>query len=224
MEKEIDLSNLTIYLDPGHGDLVNGNYRTFPQDGKFYHFTENGKRVFSAYEGQTNRIFARLIETELRKLGADVVNVYHPTNDTTNIQRANLANLDYQRKVFADKTRKRKYLLLSIHSNAFSNSFEGIGTNANGIEFWTTPGHTQADVFAKLWEDELAKELKPFNIRFRGEKEENFTILFLTQMPAALVENLFFTNLREARLLLDRNYQISFTKGTIEAIKKYATQ
>lgn len=220
----MDLSNLTIYLDAGHGDFVNGVYRTFPSDGKYYHFTQNNSRIMSAYEGQTNRIYARLLESELQKLGCDVVNVYHRTNDSLNTQRANIANSDYQRKVFSDKTRKRKYLLLSIHSNAFANSFEGVGTNANGIEFWTTPGHTQADVFAKLWEDELVKELQPFNIRFRGEKEENFTILFLTQMPAALVENLFFTNLREARLLLDRNYQNSFTKGTIEAIKKYAAQ
>lgn len=218
----MSLSNLTVYLDAGHGDVVNNIYRTFPQDGKYYHFQENGKRIFSAYEGQTNRIYAKLLETELKKLGCDVVNVYHNTNDTTNIQRANLANLDYQRKVFADKTRTRKYLMLSIHSNAFSNSFEGTGTSANGIELWTTPGHTQSDVFAKFWEDELVKELRLFDIRFRGEKEENFTILFLTQMPAVLVENLFFTNLREARLLLDRGYQNAFTKATVQAIQSFA--
>lgn len=214
------MKKLTVYLDAGHGDFANGVYRTFPQDGKYYNFVENGKRILTAYEGQTNRMFTKSIEAELRKLGVDVVNVYHNINDTTNVQRANLANLDYQRKVFADRT--REFLLLSIHSNAFANSFEGTGTTANGIEFWTTPGHTKSDDFAKIWEDKLKVGLKPFNVNFRGEKEENFTILFLTQMPAVLVENLFFTNLREARLLLDSNYQKAFVKATIEAVIDYA--
>jgi N-acetylmuramoyl-L-alanine amidase len=222
-----NMSNLIIYINAGHGNFVNGKYLTFPSDGKYYHFKDkNNNIVHSAYEGQTNRMFANKVFDKLKSQGFEVVKTYQENNDLDNISRCSIANTHFMTR--KAKNLNTKGLWVSFHSNAFANSFEGQGTAAEGIELWTSPGDTLSDKFATIWANEMKSILSKYKIPLRTDlsdndidKEANFTELVGTLMPAVLIENLFFTNLKEAKLLLDADYQNEVVNATVEAVLKY---
>lgn len=222
-----DLSNLTLYVNAGHGGLDSaGNYRTFAHDGKHYEIVDNaGSTIMRNFEGVTNRIFATLIMDKARKLGAEVIQIHENIIDTWNWQRTQKANKHYAVSMQDKSKRQRRYLWLSLHSNAFASTFKGLSTSPRGIEIFTSIGKTFSDDIASLIMKELENDLQVFNVPFRkdfsdrdGDKEANFEELVSTAMPAVLIENLFFTNETDAKLLLNKEYQTTFTDAVIKAL------
>lgn len=222
-----DLTNLTLYVNAGHGGLDSaGSYRTFAHDGKHYEIVDNaGKTIMKNFEGVTNRIFSKIIMDKARELGAEVIQIHEDVMDTWNWQRTQKANVHFAISMQSKIKRNKKYLWLSLHSNAFASTFKGLSTSPRGIEIFTSIGKTFSDDIASLIMNELETGLKDFNVPFRkdnsdgdGDKEANFTELVATAMPAVLIENLFFTNETDAKLLLNKEYQTAFTDAVIKAL------
>lgn len=198
-----------IYVNAGHGGIhpETGEYRTFKSHGKFYEFTDGaGNIIFKSFEGETNRLiaekFIRLLELE----GIPYMRVYHPFEDRTNQERTAIANAHYQSK-------SPLGLWLSFHSNAFGISSRGPSQSPRGFSIFTSRGATLSDLVADVWFVEHQK-LAGNSIQYRldlsdrdKDFEADFHELIWTNMPAVLVENLFFTNIEDARLLYSEAYQ-----------------
>lgn len=211
----------TIYLNAGHGSInpSTGKYMTFPTHGKFYEFVGKG---YTAYEGQTNRLFASLFQKAMQATGIRVVMVHHAFLDRYNQERIAIANQDYY------STKPEKALWLSWHSNAYGMSAKGASQEPRGYSIFTADGESPADNCAKLIFDEVRKATEQkFKTSFRADYTDqnpdfdiDFEELYYTAMPAVLIENLFFTNYEDAMLLLNKEYQ----KAVIEATKKAVLQ
>lgn len=217
MEKP--LQKIVIYLNAGHGGLdpITGEYKTFPTDGKFYHFLNPNEVFFSAYEGHTNRIFAEMVGKELEKLGAQIVKTYAPVEDRLNRDRLLIANSHWAKA----KQEGKRGLWLSFHSNAIGMNHTGTSQEPRGLCIFTSPSATESDAFAKTWLGEILIASKGFGITNRGCLEANFEELVGTSMPAVLIENLFFTNIDDAKLLVNPVYQRAITQATKEAVLKH---
>ena len=237
-----DLTNLVVYLNAGHGNFDGTTYHTFKSDGKFYNFTEGNKIIFSAYEGETNRIFANKIKEQLEKRGAEVVLTHLPTFDLHNFQRIQIANTHFQKAINESVGRRayrinvgteservvlrnKKFIWFSLHSNALSLANRGAGTTANGIEVFTSNNASQNSVsFANQFMQSIRPIFDKYKVANRGHKKAEFTELVGTQMPAILIENLFFDNLREARLLINETYQNDFCEACMSCFTWYSKQ
>lgn len=105
--------------------------------------------------------------------------------------------------------------LVSIHGNAAPNR------NANGIEVWTSKGHTTADLLAK----EFYNSLKYVGWRMRPnnsielDKEKDFLILKKTKCPAVLTENGFYTNEEECKKMMEFFWRDRIAIAHVNAIK-----
>lgn len=213
-----------IYLNAGHGGIhpITKAYMTNPADGKFYHFTEAGKVVFSAYEGETNREFARAFHTAMKDTGIDIVPVYHAFLDTPNSERIRIANSHFwQNKV-------QKALWLSFHSNAVGVVSKGESQAPQGYSIWTTDGVTPSDKIADIITGEVKKIAPNFGIKILEDRsdydcdfEANFYELYYTNMPAVLMENLFFTNIKDAKLLKNTAYQKAYAQAVKTAVLQW---
>ena len=205
---EIFMKKLLIFTDSGHGGMVFKN-------GKWVYDTGN-KKLFKysdteiAYEGVINR----RVESELLRLwdaeGRAWVDVSSGNLDIPLFSRVTFANSLYH-------FYKHKYncLYLSLHSNA------GGGT---GIEIFTSPGQTLSDQYADICSQKLIEYFP--DIVFRKDesdgdidKEDNFYVLKNTDMPAILVEFLFFDNADDWKLLKDQQTIERYAKTLYSFLK-----
>lgn len=213
-----------VIVDAGHGGNhpTTGVYMTRKDWGKYFQFINpDGTLDFEIREGVINRIIANKFCKMLGDAGIAYEKIYHAYNDTPLEVLAQKAN-----KIHFEKARQGyKCILLSFHSNASGNNFRGLGAAARGISFWTTKGVTQADKIADIWFDEHKKLCNSIAYRADysdGDKdyEEQFYILYNTSMPAVLVENLFFDNKEDAKLLLSEDYQNSSAQAALNTVKR----
>jgi N-acetylmuramoyl-L-alanine amidase len=72
--------------------------------------------------------------------------------------------------------------------------------------------------FAELIQKEMSERLE---IRNRGVKQANFTVLQGARMPAILIETAFLSNPVEEQLLVDRAFQRKITEGIVSAIRQF---
>jgi N-acetylmuramoyl-L-alanine amidase len=218
---------ILVIIDAGHGGNhpETGAYMTFPWDGKKYAFTKpDGSIDFEIREGVVNRAIADVFEELCKQIGLPTFKVYHEYLDRTNSVRAQLAN-----RMAAQMRAKgvQDSILLSFHSNAFGMQPKGAGEAPQGWSVWTTRGSTKSDAFATVWLDEVKKEFDK-EITYRQDLsdgdvdwEANFEILWSTEMPAVLVEQLFFTNKEDAKKLLDYKTQRRFALCALRALVAY---
>ena len=194
-------------IDAGHGGIVNNAYVT---PGKRYKFTGAAQKGLEIFEGVVNRKIAQKL---IEKLKAEKIQYYDlnstDQNDMSLSQRVKIAD-----KLFADN---KSYYYLSIHSNSSSNSLEGTGTSATGFEIFTSVGQTQSDLFAKVAAQIYQKHFP--KRKFRGIKEEDYSVLKKTDCPAFLVENLFFDNFDEAKYLMSEKGQDEIAACLLEVVK-----
>lgn len=199
----------TLFLDAGHGsiDPKTGKYTTA---GKFFDhkgFPEfhNGGTVF--YEGIFNRQVADIVTELATKKGIRVVKLYHDFLDTPLQNRTNIANTYH--------TQVQEGILFSIHSNAAN-------TRARGYSVWTSIGQTQSDKIA----DSLWNKIMPVSQKYQFpmmrqmtdgdvDYEEGFHMVVRSTMPAVLIEHLFFDNLTDARLLMNKDLQYLFAEAIV---------
>lgn len=204
-------------IDEGHGGMKDGVYTSGSK--KMFRFVDdNGNEQFTIYEGVVNRAIGAKLRQLLDDVGLTYVKQYHLDHrDVALSERVKLINEIYMNN--------RNAFLLSIHSNAASNSLEGKGHSARGNEIWTSVGETNSDVIA----DTFAIEYKRFfsKMRFRQDmsdgdldKEAAFYILRKTYCPAVLVENGFYDNIEDARFLLSDQGQWEYAQCLCNCISR----
>lgn len=172
---------MKILIDAGHGGWHDGKYMTPPKNGKWYDHKE-----FIFYEGVNNRIIADLLGAALKEKGIDFEFIHHEYIDISLSDRVKKAN-----SIGGD-------LFISIHSNA------GKG---KGFEFYTTVGQTKADAFAEKFVKQFEKDFPEWGVRKDrtdgdGDRERDFYVIKHTNMPAVLMELLFFDEIAQAKFLL----------------------
>lgn len=173
-----------ILIDPGHGGLNDGNYKTPGKQATFENTT--------LYEGVLNRAVAHLLNYEL-----SIRNIKSEVIVTTEIDISLSTRAYYvNQKVLRSPT--YKYFLLSVHHNAADNP------DANGFECYTSKGETESDKYAR----ELMRMFKQYHESRKARystvpnaKEQDFYILKNTLCPAVLTEFAFMTNPKEFKYM-----------------------
>lgn len=97
-------------------------------------------------------------------------------------------------------------ILISVHANAAGSGREWM--NARGWCAYTTKGQNNSDKLADCIYDAAEAVLPLDDIKIRYDKtdgdkdyESNFTIIYGSNMPAVLVENLFYDNVDDCEFL-----------------------
>lgn len=202
-----------VFLDAGHGGINpdTGLYTTAPNKQALHDlniFHNNGW----FYEGVSNRTITNKVSEILNSKKIPNVIVSHPYMDTPLTHRTKLANT--LSKAYKDS------IYISNHSNAFNGS-------ARGFEIFTSPNITRSDKLAKIYyenfEDEFSSEvqMRPGDDKEHHDKEARFTVLTSTVMPAILTEHLFFDNISDAILLLDKRFQNRIAEVQVKSIEQY---
>jgi N-acetylmuramoyl-L-alanine amidase len=112
----------------------------------------------------------------------------------------------------AIKTNLKK-MLVSVHANAAG---DGIAWHpARGIETFALRPGGAADAFAQIMQTALVMRTR---LSDRGVKYANFAILRLTDCPAILTENGFFTNPQECLKLLDPAFRQMVAEAHVNAM------
>lgn len=190
--------NVVIILDPAHGADVKGKCSP---DGKHREYRWSRDRVKSLVAILTN-------------LGYEV----YVTTESENEPGLS------KRKNFATQIRKGETkLLLSLHNNAAGNGSEW--KSARGVEVYTTPGVTKADICADYILSQLKKDFPELKMRYNKDvylerdKEERFTVLMGADYMGVLVEWLFQDNKNDVELLMDSETNKKFEGSIVDAIE-----
>lgn len=198
-----------VLLDAGHGGMIGGVYQTA---GKRSPIWDDGSQYF---EGVGNRQIREELAKMLRAEGIRYKYVNEGERDMSLRNRVNYIN-SQARKYGAGNT-----LLISIHSDAFSNP------QAHGWSCFTTRGTTNSDKYAEMLYDKMREQFP--NERFRTDlsdgdqdKEAQFYIIRKTICPAILSENFFMTNERECKeVLMCKQGRKKIARGHLEMIKHF---
>ncbi len=193
-----------IAVDSGHGIQTAGK-RTPPIPEKWFN-KEKGQAI---HEKEFNKPTAEYLIAALQRCGFRTINVSPGTEDVSLTARWTIAN-----KAKADA-------FISIHYNAKDGQW---GTQ-NGIETIISQyAGEESKKLAKLVHTELIKELGRTD---RGVKTDiaqskiNIAVLHNTDMPAILTESGFMDNLKEAKTMLDPEFQKSAAEATCKGVCAY---
>lgn len=159
----------------------------------------NGKVI---KEWEFNYPTAKKLGKLLKYNGFNIIYVSDTEEDTPLKDRATIAN------------KSNVDILVSIHYNAF----QSIWGNHGGIETYHYPSSTNGKKLAGYVQEELIKET---GLRDRGVKAANYYILKETKMPSILCECGFMDNFKEAKLMLDKEYQMKCARAIAKGICKY---
>lgn len=200
---------ILVLLDAGHGGIVNGQYVTA---GKRSPKWADGSQYF---EGVGNRQIRDELAKMLKDEGIRYIYVNEGEKDTGLKQRVDFANSQ------ARKYGAGKVLLISIHSDAFSNP------QAHGWSCYTTKGNTNSDQYAEKLYETMREQFPTETFRTDKtdgdqDKEEQFYIIKNTICPAILSENFFMTNEGECkRILMTKEGRRKIARGHFEMIKHF---
>jgi len=194
----------TIFLDGGHGGMINGIYQTYPR--KMHSFSKNE----ILYEGVYNRIIKNKLIDRMLKLDIKYIDVCPTELDIDLDTRVDIIN------AYCKDFGNSNCLLISLHSNAGDGS---------GIEIWTSIGQTKSDLYAQMLGVQIKNDFP--NVKFRADKsdgdldkESNFYILKHTKCPALLSEFMFFDNYEDYKLMIKPGFQDKYVDSLIEFIKR----
>lgn len=195
-------SRLVVLLDNGHASTTPGKRSP---DGQLREY-------------EVNRDLVSRISKGLTKMGIrNYIIVPEADVDVALSKRAARAN-EYCKEYGKDNC-----LFISVHVNAAGNGTEWM--NARGWSVWTTKGKTRSDEYADIFWEEMCPLITKFGMNMRqdmsdGDKdyEENFTVLYKTQCPAVLTENLFMDNRTDKKFLMTEEGRSALAEGHINAI------
>ena len=121
----------------------------------------------------------------------------------------------YERVEMANKNNAD--IVISLHANAASTP------SASGIEtfYYSSPTYTskKGKQLARLIQRELIDVTDTLDRSIKGR--ENLWVLRKTDMPAVLIEMGFITNLREEKLLNEREYLYLLMEAVAEGVEDY---
>ena len=195
---------MKILIDNGHGQSTPSKRSP---DGRFLEF-------------QFNRTIAKQIVDDLRDRGYDAELLVPEDDDVPLKDRCKRVNDIVAREG------KQNVILISIHANAFGNGKEW--TSPSGWSVYTSKGQTKADDLAEQLAKAAIKNLP--QMKMRAEKsdgdldyEENFYILRHTLCPAVLVENFFYDNPDDLRLLESEEGQARIVEALMKGVGRYVS-
>ncbi|MEK3974763.1 N-acetylmuramoyl-L-alanine amidase family protein [Psychrobacillus sp. FSL K6-1267] len=184
-------SNFLIALDDGHGMQTAGKRTPI--------IPELGRYI---PENEFNRAVVNLMDKMLRDIGFKTLLVAPTDADTSLKARTDLANSS------------KADIFISIHFDAMGSTW---GT-AEGHSIFVYPGSASSKKLAEC----IAEFLKQGTTqKWRGIKEQNFHVLRETKMPSILSENGFMDNPREARLMVDKDFQKEVAREHVQGICEY---
>ena len=171
--------NRIVILDNGHG--INTPGKCSPDK--------------SLKEYKWNREFVDKLIPLLENEGYTVFKIVTEDEDISLSERANRAN-----KIIT-KYGAGNCVFISVHVNAAGN---GDWMNATGWEVYSTKGKTNSDKLAECLCNACLEE----NVKLRKDmsdgdkdKESNFTVIYKTNCPAVLTENLFMDSKTDLEIL-----------------------
>lgn len=193
---------MTILLDPGHGSDTPGKRSP---DGRFREYAFN------------REITAR-VASKLTSLGLNAEIIVHDLTDVPLKERASRVNARYAALGIGNA------ICIGIHANAAGNGSKWM--NARGWSCYTSKGDTAADALATYLCEAAAKYFKDLRIRTDfsdgdPDFEESFYILRRTTCPAVLVENFFYDNPDDLRLLESQEGRDAIVNVLIESVTSY---
>lgn len=210
--KKDPFSKVMVHLDPGHGIETPGKRTPYLCSGVH--------PKLELYEWQFNRDITNIVKNNLIELGFNVNVICDGDNDIPLSERANIAN---KKK---NENPHMEHVFISIHANAYKDgsSWE----SPNGWSIYTTYGQNGSDKLANSIFD-VAKEILPkYNISVRSDYgdgdpdyEDNFTVIKKANMPAVLVENLFYTNIKDTEFMLSENGKKVLSDIIVKGLCKY---
>lgn len=202
-----------VFLDAGHGGInpKTGQYMVLAGGKQFDHKKGSFHNGTIFYEGVFNRQLAQKIDAELVKKGIRVVHTYHDWQDNSLESRVALAN-KYSRTV-------KEGVFVSVHANAAN-------TRARGFSVWTTKNKSKSDLLADFIWERVKVAMPEFQMREDRtdgdhDYEEQFYVTRNTEMPAVLIETLFFDNYEDAVLLMSQTIQQRVAVAVADAIADY---
>ncbi|WP_419962051.1 N-acetylmuramoyl-L-alanine amidase family protein [Psychrobacillus sp. BM2] len=184
-------TNFLIALDDGHGIDTAGKRTPI--------VTELGREI---KENEFNRAVVKYMDEHLIQIGFKTLLVAPTDADTSLDARTNLANS------------KGADAYISIHFDAMGNVWGAV----EGHSVFVYPGSITSKKLAECVTEFL---IQGTTQKWRGIKEQNLHVLRETKMPAILSENGFMDNPREARLMLDINFQKEVAREHVQGICKY---
>lgn len=205
--------NVMVHLDPGHASTTSGKRSSYLCSGVL--------PALELYEWRFNRDLVDRISYKLRDLGFCVNNVC-PENDVDVklTERANRAN-----RVKCNNPDKR-HLFVSVHANAHGNGSEW--TSARGWSVFTTEGQNNSDKLAECLFEVAEKMLPEYGMTVRRDRsdgdndwESNFTVIKNANMPAILVENMFYTNVKDTEFMLSETGKEVLSDIHVNGIVRY---
>ena len=199
--------NFHVLLDNGHASSTPGK-RMQMVNGKWF------------FEYEFNRDVVRRIAEKLDKLGIPY-EILVPEVDTDVALSARAARANE----FCNRYGAGNCFFISVHSNAFG---DGKSFNsARGWSIWTTKGSTKSDNYATIMYNVANEILPKYCMTTRAQwddgdpdYEENFTVIYKTNCPAVLTENMFFTNEVEVNWLMTAEGRDVIADIHVEAIKR----
>jgi N-acetylmuramoyl-L-alanine amidase len=208
-----------IFINAGHGGIEpsTGNYTTAPNK-QWFHQGQKFHQDGAIFEGVLNRALAAKLEEKLMTMRVPYQKVYHNHIDTHIRWRTQIANN------YAKARPKEAHLWVSFHNNASPTH------TARGTEVYTSPGQTKSDIYATAYMDSVKENLIPelFTTKFRADyftdldpdREARFAELMWTNIPAILLECLFFDQIDDAKLIFQDEVQDVFAQSVIDALIK----
>lgn len=213
--KMSDYSNIMVHIDNGHASSTPGKRSPYAAN--------KVPPELDFYEYKFNREVAAILKEKLEAKGFKVNMVCPEVDEDVKLTvRANRAN------AMKNKNPNMKNLFISIHANAFGKGKEW--NSARGWSAWTTKGQNNSDKLAECLYNAAEKILPEHGMTIRTEKatdgdrdyEENFTVIYMANMPAVLTENLFFTNIRDTKFLMSDVGKEAIAEIHLQGIMEYS--
>ena len=173
--------------------------------------TDQGASSEGVLEKNCTRIFGEELGLGFTKKGFPVG--FTRINDETVVrsERAKRAN------------KMNAGVLLSLHCNSAKPN-----PTPFGWEIWTTKGQNKSDVLATDIYNSWTKRMKSkTRVDFSDgdpDKEENWTVLYLAEMPAVLIELGFLSNPQERANLQNKQWISSAVNAIIEGVETFLSR
>jgi len=110
-------------------------------------------------------------------------------------------------------------IFISIHCNSAANA------SASGFEIWTTKGHSIADLLAtdifKAYSSLVGGKTRQDNSDGDPDKENNWTVISASTMPAVLIEAQFISNADDASRLASEIWREKFAGAVANGVDTF---
>ena len=191
---------ILVLVDDGHGEMTPGKRTPAFADGSVIK------------EHQFNQPVATKLVALLKHNGLSAHNITQGNADVTLPTRVRIANA--LAAIHLRKYPDGKVIFISVHYNAMSDKWSA----PSGVETYNYHGSVEGKRLAGDVHSEILKGTVQSN---RGVKEAGYYVIKYTSMPAILVELGFMSNIREASLMLDQDFQYECASEICEGVKKY---